>query len=82
MKTAVSISDNLFKQADDTAKTLKVSRSELYQMAIEKFISEFNENNLLKELNQTYEKANSKLDRTLEKMQHVTISRDSENESW
>jgi hypothetical protein len=39
MKTAVSIPDKLFKEAEAEAKRLGVSRSKLHQMALEEFLS-------------------------------------------
>lgn len=38
MKTAISLPDPIFAAADDLAAKLKVSRSQLYVMALEKFI--------------------------------------------
>jgi metal-responsive CopG/Arc/MetJ family transcriptional regulator len=38
MKTAVSLPDDLFRQADAAARRLRVSRSELYSKAIEEFL--------------------------------------------
>lgn len=39
MKTAVSIPDEVFKEAEHLAKHLKVSRSELYAKALAEFVS-------------------------------------------
>lgn len=39
MKTAVSIPDDVFKEAEHLAKHLKVSRSELYAKALAEFVS-------------------------------------------
>ncbi|MGQ0508602.1 MAG: hypothetical protein ACT4TC_25160 [Myxococcaceae bacterium] len=39
MKTAISIPDRIFREAEQTAKRLKVSRSELYRRALEAFIA-------------------------------------------
>jgi len=38
MKTAVSVPDRLFKAADRVSKKLKVSRSQLYSMALDEFL--------------------------------------------
>ena len=38
MKTAISIPDQTFKEAEKTAKRLKLSRSELYRRALEAFL--------------------------------------------
>jgi hypothetical protein len=39
MKTAISIPDPVFQEAERTARRLKVSRSELYRLALEAFLS-------------------------------------------
>jgi metal-responsive CopG/Arc/MetJ family transcriptional regulator len=82
MKTAISIPDRLFKFADITAKKLKISRSELYQKAIEKYVNDLDEDELLANLNKSYEKESSKLDKALENMQAMTILKATENDSW
>ena len=38
MKTAISIEDELFRQAEEAAKELGMSRSALYSQAIDEFI--------------------------------------------
>ena len=39
MKTAISIPDPIFRRAEQAARRLKVSRSELYRRALESFIA-------------------------------------------
>jgi predicted transcriptional regulator len=39
MKTAVSLPDEVFQRADNLAKRLKISRSELYAKAVAEFVS-------------------------------------------
>jgi metal-responsive CopG/Arc/MetJ family transcriptional regulator len=39
MKTAVSIPDEVFKEADRLAKNLKTSRSDLYSRALKEFLA-------------------------------------------
>lgn len=40
MKTAISIPDSVFSQADSLAKRLHMSRSELYTHAVEEYVGE------------------------------------------
>jgi metal-responsive CopG/Arc/MetJ family transcriptional regulator len=40
LKTAISIPDNLFEAADKVARRLGISRSELYQRAIARFLEQ------------------------------------------
>ena len=39
MKTAISIPDPVFQEAERAARRLKVSRSELYRLALEAFLA-------------------------------------------
>ena len=39
MKTAVSISDDVFEEADRLAKRLKKSRSQLYSLALREYVA-------------------------------------------
>lgn len=82
MKTTISIPDILFENADETAKKLSLTRSELCQRAIEKYVNEFNEDMLMENLNQTYGKQDSRLDQSLENMQAETIGKATQNDSW
>ena len=82
MKTAISIPDPLFENADEAAKKLKISRSELYQRALEKYVNEFNDENLVRELKQVYGQESGKLDKGIEEMQADTILSETENDSW
>ena len=82
MKTAISIPDDLFETAERTAKRFKISRSELYQRAIKKYVDDLDENSLLQNLNNTYSKEESTLDRTMESMQFNTIKSGTQDDSW
>lgn len=54
VKLAISIRESLFKQAEALARELKVSRSQVFGMAIEKFLREFENRQLLEKINQAY----------------------------
>jgi metal-responsive CopG/Arc/MetJ family transcriptional regulator len=51
MKTAISLPDPIFEAADVLAAKFKVSRSELYVMALEKFIQEHQETDVTNRIN-------------------------------
>jgi metal-responsive CopG/Arc/MetJ family transcriptional regulator len=51
MKTAISLPDAVFEQADALAARLHVSRSQLYVMALEKLIKENRESSITDDLN-------------------------------
>ncbi|MFN8443312.1 MAG: hypothetical protein U0175_21225 [Caldilineaceae bacterium] len=61
MKTAISLPDDLFIQAEEFAKRLGISRSELYAHALREFILMRQQSDLTERINQ----ACAKLDTTL-----------------
>lgn len=62
MKTAISLPDEVFEMADSLAGKLKVSRSKLYSMALEKFIREYEKDDTTKKLNEYIEKYGQPID--------------------
>lgn len=54
IKTAISIDKSLFAQANVLAKKLKVSRSRLFVLALEDFIQEQQNRELLEKINAVY----------------------------
>ena len=52
MKTAVSIPDRVFDDAEELAKRLKTSRSELYSRALVQFIDEHQPDRVTAAMNQ------------------------------
>ena len=55
VKTAISIKDSLFEEVDSLAKSLHVSRSKLFVMAVEEFIHRHRNQQLLEQINQAYD---------------------------
>lgn len=54
IKTAVSLDESLFAQADNLAKKLHIPRSRLFSLALKEFIRRYENNNLLLEINKAY----------------------------
>lgn len=52
MKTAVSIPDALYEQADEVAGELKLSRSKLYSIAIKEFIKNHQKSDITERIDQ------------------------------
>lgn len=55
IKTAISIDKSLFAQANALARKLKVSRSRLFVLALEDFIRQQENREILKKVNAVYE---------------------------
>jgi metal-responsive CopG/Arc/MetJ family transcriptional regulator len=73
MKTAVSIPDPVFRKAENLAKSLGISRSQLYTTALKTFVAEHDEDDVTKRLNEVYSEQDSSLDPVLEKMQFISL---------
>ena len=63
IKTAVSIHEQLFKQAGAMARDLKLSRSRLFAVALEEFIQRHHSRELLDKINETYKEKPDPADR-------------------
>ena len=80
MKTAISIPDTLFTDAEITAKQLGLARSQLYVRAIKEFIEHHNKDKITEKLNMLYSNAvaeNELLDAGIESMREAT-----KNDTW
>jgi metal-responsive CopG/Arc/MetJ family transcriptional regulator len=52
MKTAISLPDSVFEEAETLAQQLGLSRSELYEKALQAYLKKYNRNQILLKLNQ------------------------------
>ncbi len=57
MKTAISIPDPLFEEAEAAAKDLGLSRSKLIQTALEEFLRRRRDDEVTRRLNDSYAKS-------------------------
>lgn len=82
MKTAISISDELFSYVERTAKQLGIARSQLFAKAVEEFIENHNLHNVTSRIDSVLADESHSLDPHLELMQATTIRREDPDESW
>jgi metal-responsive CopG/Arc/MetJ family transcriptional regulator len=54
MKTAISINDGLLREADETARLMKLSRSRLFGLAVGEFLKRQQREEMLLRLNEVY----------------------------
>ncbi|MBD2297253.1 ribbon-helix-helix domain-containing protein [Nostoc sp. FACHB-190] len=78
MKTAISLPDSVFEEAEALATQLGISRSELYTKALQAYLQKYNRNQILSKLNQVYSQESSELDPLLAKMQYLSLP----HEDW
>ena len=78
MKTAISLPDSIFQEAEALAQKLGMSRSELYAQALKAYLQRYNQERILSELNEVYSEDSSELDPVLAKMQFMSLP----HEDW
>lgn len=76
MKTAISIPDPIFDEAEELAKRLGMSRSELYTKAVRRFVGRRRREGVTEILNRVYSEESSKLDPVLTKLQRASLRRE------
>nr|AGS51716.1 ChpI protein [uncultured bacterium contig00037] len=54
MKTAISLPDNVYFEAEETAQNMGISRSALYLNALTEYLKRNNRKNITKKLNEVY----------------------------
>ena len=77
MKTAISIPDEIYHSADQLAKRLGISRSELYSKAVSNYINAHKNEAVTKALDQIYAKEKSEIDPVINVMQLSSLPKDS-----
>jgi metal-responsive CopG/Arc/MetJ family transcriptional regulator len=78
MKTAISIPDEVFNEAELFAKNNGISRSQLFTQAVQYFVSLKKKDSITQKLNEVYSKENSSLEMQMGTMQFSSI----EKEEW
>ena len=77
MKTTISISDDVFRSADQFAKQLSMSRSELYTIAIREFLEKHKTDGVTQLINRVYHNVEqSRLDPFFADLQEASIQKD------
>lgn len=76
MKTAISIPDPLFEQADQMARQLGLSRSQLYAVAVESFLKDHEQQAVTAALDRIYGEEPSALDPALAQLQAAHLPQD------
>ncbi len=73
MKTAISLPDVLFDQAEKLAVRLGLSRSQLYARALESFVERHDGKSITEKLNEIYASENAELDPVLYELQFKSL---------
>ena len=73
MKTAISLPDPIFEEAEVLAQKLGISRSELYTEALKVYLRRYNREQILSKLNEVYSQESSDLDTVMTTMQLLSL---------
>jgi len=76
MKTAISLPDPLFEEAERVAARLGLSRSELYARAIARFVREQSGDAITEAINRVVQDLPSALDPVLARLQAASLATD------
>jgi len=76
MKTAISVSDDVFQLTEKLAKRLKVSRSKVFAMGVKKLAEEYDDEQVTAKLNEFYEKEKAEIDLVIMKMAALSLPKD------
>lgn len=76
MKTAISIPDQIFDEADKLAQRLRMSRSELYANAVSQYLQEHRNEGVTEKLNEVYQMESSTLDPVSRALQFASLQKD------
>lgn len=82
MKTAISIPDDLFVSAENTAKKLGIPRSQLFAKALEEFIQNHSKEKITEKLNEVYTNGAIKKDHSLSDASVAILRNSLKNDSW
>ena len=76
MRTTISLPDPLFEAADELARRLGISRSELYATAIAEYLRAHQREAVTEALNRIYEQEPSSLDPVVAAVQATSLGED------
>ncbi len=82
MKTAISIPDDLFVSAENTAKKLGIPRSQLFARALEEFINNHSNEKITEKLNEVYSDSANKVDKSISNVSVLNLRKGLKNDSW
>ena len=73
VKTALSIPESTYVQAEETAKRLGMNRSSLYAAAVTEFLERHQDNSITERLNEVYISEHTGIDPIIIKMQLASL---------
>ena len=82
MKTAISLPDTLYEDAEKTAKSMGIPRSQLFAKALEEFINHHKRESITEKYNEIYSQINSKEISKIESVNIMNLRELTKNDTW
>ena len=82
VKTAISIQESLFKEAEELARKLQVSRSKLVSLALEEYVEKNHAREILTELNKVHSEPMDEADRAFVEGSRISLARLMKDDEW
>jgi metal-responsive CopG/Arc/MetJ family transcriptional regulator len=82
VKTAISIQESLFKQAEELARKLQVSRSKLVSLALEEYVGKHRTEELVRQIREAYEGYPDEEEREFLRLANASSARLTEDDEW
>ncbi len=82
MKTAISLPDTLYEDAEKTAKSMGIPRSQLFAKALEEFINHHKKERITEKYNEVYSQISSKDTSNIEAISINNLRDLTRNDTW
>ena len=82
MKTAISLPDTLYEDAEKTAKSMGIPRSQLFAKALEEFINHHKKESITEKYNELYSQLTSKDISNIESINIINLRELTKNDTW
>jgi len=76
LKTAISIPEDIYRDAEDAAKKLGITRSRLYSAAVADFLNRYRKEDIKAKLNEVYTAGSPGIDPALTALQLASLPRE------
>jgi metal-responsive CopG/Arc/MetJ family transcriptional regulator len=82
MKTAISLPDTLYEDAEKTAKSMGIPRSQLFAKALEEFINHHKKESITEKYNEVYSQIVSADVSKIESINILNLRELTKNDTW
>jgi predicted transcriptional regulator len=76
MEMTISIPRDIIQRADEIAQKLGLTRDELYTQALKRFLENYSDDEITRQLNEVHARVDSSLDPVLMRMQLTALDRE------